>query len=222
MEAATLEQSSGDTSPVFVAGGRHRSHAVRLAAATLGLLLAGWLAALVAGLVGFSPLPELTFPGTGAARAPAAAPEQGSRPAVERDAGTQASPVASRRGAGRRPGECGRECRRERRAPRLGQRGGSRFGPGRGRRYRDDLAGRRGRRRRRRRPPAAPRARRAPGTRRRSRRPPAGRRAPARRGATPPTPREARSPPIRPAGQRARTRAEASRLRPVRIEIMAP
>ncbi len=102
MEASTLEQSSGDASPVFVAGGRHRSHAVRLAAATLGLLLAVWLAALVAGLVGFSPLPKLTFPGTGAARAPATAPEQGSRPAVERDAGTHASPVASRpeRGVG--------------------------------------------------------------------------------------------------------------------------
>ena len=96
MEASTLEQSSGDASPVFVAGGRHRSHAVRLAAAALGLLLAGWLTALVAGLVGFSPLPKLTFPGTGAAPAPATAPEQGSRPVVEPDAGTRASPGASR------------------------------------------------------------------------------------------------------------------------------
>lgn len=102
MEAATLEQTSGDTSPVFVTGRRHRSHAVRLAAAALGLLLAGWLAALVAGLVGFSPLPELTFPGTGAARAPAVAPEQGSRLEVERQVGGHASPRASRseRGGG--------------------------------------------------------------------------------------------------------------------------
>ena len=95
MEAATLEQSSGETSPVFVTGGRHRSHAVRLAAAALGLLLAGWLTALVAGLVGFSPLPELTFPGTGAARTPAVVPAQAPKPAAARDAGAQASPIAS-------------------------------------------------------------------------------------------------------------------------------
>jgi hypothetical protein len=99
MEAATLEQSSGDTSPVFVTGRRHRSHAVRLAATTLGVLLACWLAALVAGLVGFSPLPELTLPGTGDARAPAVAPDGGSMRA-EGDAGAHASPVAARSEAG--------------------------------------------------------------------------------------------------------------------------
>ena len=79
MPAATLEQSSRDTSPVFVAGGRRRNHAVRLAAATLGLLLAGWLAALAAGLVGFSPLPKLTLPGTGSAQTAPAPPEQGAQ-----------------------------------------------------------------------------------------------------------------------------------------------
>ena len=96
MPAATLEQSSKDTSPVFVAGGRHRNHAVRLAAATLGLLLAGWLAALAAGLIGFSPLPELTLPGTGSAQSAPAPPDQGPQPARERDASAHASPIASR------------------------------------------------------------------------------------------------------------------------------
>jgi hypothetical protein len=94
MEAANLEQSSGDTSPVFATGRRHRNHAVRLAAATLGLLLAGWLAALIAGLVGFSPLPKLTFPGADASRAPAVAPERGSGPA-ERNAAARPSPVGA-------------------------------------------------------------------------------------------------------------------------------
>src|SRR5688572_30401932 len=102
MEAATLEQSSGDTRPVFVTGRRHRSHAVGLAAATVGLLLVGWLAALIVGLAGFSPLPELTFPGTGAARAPAVTPDRVSSPAAKGDAGAQAAPVAARpeRGGG--------------------------------------------------------------------------------------------------------------------------
>jgi hypothetical protein len=95
MEAANLEQSSGDTSPVFATGRRHRSHAVRLAAAALGILLAGWLAALVAGLVGFSPLPKLTFPDTDGARTPAVADEGGSGPTLERDAGAHASAVAA-------------------------------------------------------------------------------------------------------------------------------
>ena len=95
MEAANLEQSSADASPVFVTGGRRRNHAVRLAAAALGLLLAGWLAALAAGLVGLSPLPELTLPGTGAARAPAVAPDGVSRPAAEGDAGARAAPVVA-------------------------------------------------------------------------------------------------------------------------------
>jgi hypothetical protein len=95
MEAANLEQSSGHALPVFVTGRRHRGHAVRLAAATLGLLLVGWMAALVAGLVGFSPLPKLTLPGAGADRSPAVAQEGGSRPTVERNAGARASPVGA-------------------------------------------------------------------------------------------------------------------------------
>jgi hypothetical protein len=75
MPAAIFEHSSSDEhAPVFVADGRRRHHAVRLAAATLGLLLAGWLAALVGGLVGFAPLPELALPGTGQREAPPAPP----------------------------------------------------------------------------------------------------------------------------------------------------
>jgi hypothetical protein len=99
MPAATIEQSSKDTTPVFVAGGRRRNHAVRLTAATLGLLLAGWLAALAAGLIGFSPLPELTLPGTGVQSAPAP-PDQGPQLARERDAGAQVSPIAPRSARG--------------------------------------------------------------------------------------------------------------------------
>ena len=82
--------------PVFVAGGRHRNHAVRLAVATLGLLLAGWLTALAAGLIGFSPLPELTLSGTGSAQSAPAPPDQGPQPAREGDAGADASPIVSR------------------------------------------------------------------------------------------------------------------------------
>jgi hypothetical protein len=86
--------------PVFVAGGRHRNHAVRLAVATLGLLLAGWLTALAAGLIGFSPLPELTLSGTGSAQSAPAPPDQGPQPASQRDAGAHASPIASRPAGG--------------------------------------------------------------------------------------------------------------------------
>src|SRR6476659_6510179 len=92
MPAATLENSSDDRAPVFVSGGRRRTHAVRVAAATLGLLLAGWLVALAGGLIGFSPLPELRIPGTGAART---APADGApQPGAKRDANVNASPIA--------------------------------------------------------------------------------------------------------------------------------
>jgi hypothetical protein len=92
MPAATLENSSDVGAPVFVSGGRRRTHAVRVAAATLGLLLAGWMVALAGGLIGFSPLPELRLPGTGAAReAPA---DRASQPGAERDANVNASPIA--------------------------------------------------------------------------------------------------------------------------------
>ena len=96
MPAATLEQSSKDTSPVFVAGGRRRNHAVRLAAATVGLFFAGWLVALAAGLIGFSPLPELALPGTGGAQTGPASPGLGSQPAGEREADAHVSSIASR------------------------------------------------------------------------------------------------------------------------------
>ena len=92
MPAATLENSSNDRAPVFVSGGRRRTHAVRFAAATLGLLLAGWLVALAGGLIGFSPLPELALPGTGAARTAPADPA--SQPGAKRDANVNASPIA--------------------------------------------------------------------------------------------------------------------------------
>jgi hypothetical protein len=91
MPAATIEQSSKDAAQVFVAGGRHRNHAVRMAAATLGLLLAGWLAALAAGLIGFS-----TLPGPGSAQSAPAPPDQGPGLARERDASAHVSPVAPR------------------------------------------------------------------------------------------------------------------------------
>jgi hypothetical protein len=69
------EGSSTNPIPVFVAEGRHRHHAVRVAGATLGLLLAGWLAALAAGLIGFAPLPAISLPGVKQAKpAPVAQP----------------------------------------------------------------------------------------------------------------------------------------------------
>jgi hypothetical protein len=71
----TIEQPTADRTPVFVSDGRGRNHAVRVAAATFGLLLAGWLAALAAGLIGFSGLPKLALPGAGAARTAPAAPD---------------------------------------------------------------------------------------------------------------------------------------------------
>jgi hypothetical protein len=77
MPAAIFEHSSPDEHvPVFVADGRRRHHAVRLAAATVGLLLAGWLAALAGGLIGFAPLPELALPGAGQREAAPAPPHQ--------------------------------------------------------------------------------------------------------------------------------------------------
>src|SRR6266516_8127828 len=94
MPAGTLEQPSTDALPVFVAGGRLRNHAVRLAAGTLGLLLVAWLVALAAGLMGFSPLPKLTLPGTGTGQT-TTPPDQASQPGTERDAGASASPIAS-------------------------------------------------------------------------------------------------------------------------------
>ena len=81
---------------MFVAGGRHRSHAVRLAAIALGLLLAGWLAAIAAGLIGFSALPELTLSRPGGAETAPALPNHGPRTTVGRDArSAQTSPAAS-------------------------------------------------------------------------------------------------------------------------------
>ena len=156
MPAATLEQSSKDTSPVFVAGGRRRNHAVRLAAATLGLLLAGWLTALAAGLIGFSPLPELTLPGTGSAQSAPAPPEQG--PSRRGSATRQRSRVADRfaSGAGRRQGERGGAAAR--RTPRAAGPGGAAGQAGKRRRHRIDArrtAGAAPRSRSRPRPPAA-------------------------------------------------------------------
>jgi hypothetical protein len=85
---------------VFVAGGRHRSHAVRLAAIALGLLLAGWLAAIAAGLIGFSALPELTLSRPGGAGTPPAPPHHVIRPMAHDAGGAQASPAASRQARG--------------------------------------------------------------------------------------------------------------------------
>jgi hypothetical protein len=61
-----LEQETlANQPPVFVAEGPGRAHLVRLVAATGGLLLACWLAALAAGLVGLAPLSLLPFTGAG-------------------------------------------------------------------------------------------------------------------------------------------------------------
>jgi hypothetical protein len=87
MPVATLEQSTAERSPVFVANGRRRNHGVRVAAATLGILLAGWLAALAAGLIGFAPLPKLAVPGTSPAKSAPVPPEPASsgQTAMHRD-----------------------------------------------------------------------------------------------------------------------------------------
>jgi hypothetical protein len=81
------EGSATDHMPVFVAGGRRRHNAVRLAGTTLGLLLAGWLAALAAGVIGFGPLPGLSLPGADHAN-PAPAGDAGSTAGDEAVAGT--------------------------------------------------------------------------------------------------------------------------------------
>jgi hypothetical protein len=91
MPVATLEHSSKDRAPVFVSGGHRRARAVRVAASALGVLLAGWLVALAAGLVGFTPLPELALPGTGATRAAPALPERASETGAEHSANPPAS-----------------------------------------------------------------------------------------------------------------------------------
>lgn len=90
------EGSTTNPTPVFVADGRRRHNGVRLLGATLGLLLAGWLAALATGIVGFAPLPALPLPSSGpsdtapathpdpvVARAPAG-PSGTARPVIER------------------------------------------------------------------------------------------------------------------------------------------
>jgi hypothetical protein len=106
MRAATLDQPSKDTAPVFVAGGRHRSRAVRLAAAAFGLLLAGWLAAIAAGLIGFSALPELTLSRPGGAETAPASPNHGPRTMGPAAGSAQTSPAALRaaRGSGQTGG----------------------------------------------------------------------------------------------------------------------
>src|SRR5437773_1126653 len=95
---ATIEQSTVEQAPVFVSDGRGRNHAVRVAAAALGLLLAGWLAALGAGLIGFSALPELALPGAGATRSAPAPPDQApaDQGATGRDTKARGSSTASR------------------------------------------------------------------------------------------------------------------------------
>ena len=110
MPAAILEQSSEPTSPVFVAGGRRRNLGVRLIAAALGLLLAGWLAALAAGLIGFSPLPELALPGTGNGQTAPAAPEQGPGAAGERTAASAHGPSIASRPGGEEVSAAGRRA----------------------------------------------------------------------------------------------------------------
>jgi hypothetical protein len=64
MPAGALEHSDMDQLPVFVAVGQRRRHAAKFIAPAFGLLLLGWVVALAAGLVGFSPLPKLPIPGT--------------------------------------------------------------------------------------------------------------------------------------------------------------
>jgi hypothetical protein len=93
------EGSTTNPIPVFVAEGRRRHHAVRLAGATLGLLLAGWVAALAVGLIGLAPLPAISLPGANQAKpAPVVPPNAGaSHPQV-----TNGPPVAAREVEGQR------------------------------------------------------------------------------------------------------------------------
>jgi hypothetical protein len=93
MPAATLEESSGDRAPVFVAGGHGRTHAVRVGAAGLGLLLAAWLVALTAGLAGFSSLPQLAVPGSDASQPAPPPPDRSLLPAAQRGVNAHVSPL---------------------------------------------------------------------------------------------------------------------------------
>ena len=219
MPAATLEHSSKDHAPVFVSGGRRRTRAVRVAGATLGLLLAGWLGALAGGLIGFSPLPKLALPGAGTART--APSDRASQPAAKRDTNVNASPIA------RVPASSGHnEASRAQSSASPGASGGGPGGGGSGaggsgaggsgagsvEGGASSTSPNTGSGSAPPQPttptPGTP-AHASPGTHPRSRRRPAVRRVRPRRAATPPTRREGRSPPIRRARQRVHIRAEA-------------
>ena len=121
MEATTLQQPQMPDgvsptpspqpagTPVFVAEDRRRHYAVRLAIAGFGLCLMAWLAALVAGLAGFSPLPELGLPGgeshPAAHNAPAITPPVAGHAAPRGLAGTAR---AGNRASGGEPGSVAR------------------------------------------------------------------------------------------------------------------
>jgi hypothetical protein len=65
MPAGILEpDASTEGHPVFVDDGQRRNRAGRLATTTFGLMLAAWLAALAAGLIGPGPFPQLALFGT--------------------------------------------------------------------------------------------------------------------------------------------------------------
>jgi hypothetical protein len=55
--------ASTDRHPVFVDDGRRRNQVGRLATTTFGLMLAAWLAALAAGVIGSGPFPQLSLLG---------------------------------------------------------------------------------------------------------------------------------------------------------------
>ena len=99
MPAAKFEPNlSTDGLPVFVAEGRRRQNAVRLVKITIGLALAGWLAALAAGLTGFAPLPLLPLPGADQGHtAPVVRPQGSGDPPV---AGGDSRPSSSAGGRG--------------------------------------------------------------------------------------------------------------------------
>lgn len=81
MSAATLEpKAPADGLPVFVAKGRRRYRAVRVGKVALGIALAGWLAALCAGLIGFAPLPLPALSGSDDGQAVSAVRAQSADP----------------------------------------------------------------------------------------------------------------------------------------------
>jgi hypothetical protein len=97
IHAAMLEpDASTDGQPVFVDDGRRRNQVGRLATTTFGLMLAAWLAALAAGVIGAGPFPQLGLLGANHEEAvPEVRPQTSDDPPAGRAASRNVGPPSS-------------------------------------------------------------------------------------------------------------------------------